>query len=306
MSFFFGEGKYNPSIEIVSLTEDTIEFYLSNVDLSFANALRRIIIAEVPTMAIDMVEIRANTSPLFDEFISHRLGLIPLVSTDINRFQYSLKCNCKEGCDQCLVQFVLKVKCTADEMNVTTEHITAVNKDCSVVPVVFKDQGPIVIAKLKKNQELDMRMVAKKGIGKEHAKWSPVSCVIMQQVPEIEFVDKSNFINKLSTHAKEDFVAACPTKVFKVDEKSGMIEVADPLKCTYCEECQLKIEELGGVPKNVIKIEPKKNKLLFKVESVGSLKPEKIVIDAFEMMKEKMLGIVTEIDSDPRLNVANR
>ena len=104
-------------------------------------------------------------------------------------------------------------------MNVTTEHITAVNKDCSVVPVVFKDQGPIVIAKLKKNQELDMRMVAKKGIGKEHAKWSPVSCVIMQQVPEIEFVDKSNFINKLSTHAKEDFVAACPTKVFKVDEK---------------------------------------------------------------------------------------
>ena len=94
--------------------------------------------------------------------------------------------------------------------------------------------------------------------------------------------------------------------MFKVDEKSGMIEVADPLKCTYCEECQLKIEELGGVPKNVIKIEPKKNKFLFKVESVGSLKPEKIVIDAFEMMKEKMLGIVTEIDSDPRLNVANR
>ena len=109
MSFFFGEGKYSPSVEIVSITDDTIEFYLSNADLSFANALRRVIIAEVPTMAIDMVEIRANTSPLFDEFISHRLGLIPLVSTDINQYQYSLKCNCKEGCDQCLVQFVLKV-----------------------------------------------------------------------------------------------------------------------------------------------------------------------------------------------------
>ena len=306
MSFFFGEGKYSPSVEIVSITDDTIEFYLSNADLSFANALRRVIIAEVPTMAIDMVEIRANTSPLFDEFISHRLVLIPLVSTDINQYQYSLKCNCKEGCDQCLVQFVLKVKCTAEEMNVTTEHITSVNKDCSVVPVVYKDQGPIVIAKLKKNQELDMRMVAKKGIGKEHAKWSPVSCVVMQQVPEIEFVDKSNFINKLSTKEKEDFVASCPTKVFKVDEKSGAIEVAKPLNCTYCEECQLKIEELGGVPKNVIKIEPKKNKFLFKVESVGSLKPETIVLEAFQMMKEKLLGIITEIDNDPRLNVANR
>ena len=69
-----------PEIRILELGRYILKFELLNTELSVANALRRIIIAEVPTMAIDLVQVRENTSVLNDEFIAHRIGLVPLVS----------------------------------------------------------------------------------------------------------------------------------------------------------------------------------------------------------------------------------
>lgn len=55
------------------------EFDLIHIDASIANTFRRILLAEVPSLAIETVYVQTNTSIIQDEVLSHRLGLIPLV-----------------------------------------------------------------------------------------------------------------------------------------------------------------------------------------------------------------------------------
>jgi DNA-directed RNA polymerase I and III subunit RPAC1 len=53
-------------------------FSLIGINAAVANAIRRILIAEVPTIAIENVYISNNTSVIQDEVLAQRLGLIPL------------------------------------------------------------------------------------------------------------------------------------------------------------------------------------------------------------------------------------
>lgn len=104
-----------------------------------ANAVRRMMIAEVPTLAIDSVEIFRNTTVLTDEFLAHRLGLIPLTSEHVAKFEYSRDCTCDEGCRDCQIEFSLDVTCTEKEISVTTADLRSAldEEGFRVVPVSF-------------------------------------------------------------------------------------------------------------------------------------------------------------------------
>ena len=103
-------------LERPSPEELILEF--NHVDVSFVNALRRILLSEIPTVAIETVYMWNNTSIIHDEVLAHRLGLIPIhmdprrlqsfeqaigtdeegVSTDRNTvvFRLSIVCDGKE------------------------------------------------------------------------------------------------------------------------------------------------------------------------------------------------------------------
>jgi hypothetical protein len=74
------------ALEVKHLTDDEVEFDLRGVDVSFANALRRIMLSEVPTMAIETVYIEENDGVVMDEVLAHRLGLVP-IAADPNDFE---------------------------------------------------------------------------------------------------------------------------------------------------------------------------------------------------------------------------
>lgn len=152
------------------------------------NSLRRVVMSEVPTMAIDLVEIEENTSVLADEFIAHRLGLIPLLSTTCDTILYSRDCDCEQYCENCSVKLTLHVKCTSDETMIVFARDLILDParggQTLGTPVITDPEGKgITIAKLSKDQEIKLDCIAKKGIAKEHAKWMATTAVGFEYDP---------------------------------------------------------------------------------------------------------------------------
>ncbi|MCL4381914.1 DNA-directed RNA polymerase subunit D [Candidatus Marsarchaeota archaeon] len=67
-------------VEVKEDSEKVYKFILEEVDSSFVNALRRAAINRVETFAMDKVMFYENTSVMFDEYIAHRIGLIPITT----------------------------------------------------------------------------------------------------------------------------------------------------------------------------------------------------------------------------------
>lgn len=145
-------------------------------------------LAEVPTIAIDVVEVEKNTSYLADEFICHRLGLIPLSSKGVEEVNYTRDCECEQYCEHCSVTLTLQAKCTSDDiMRVYARDlvVSEMRSNENVGTPVLSDpdhMGPI-ICKLRKGQEIKMKCIAKKGIAKEHAKWAPTAAIGFEYDP---------------------------------------------------------------------------------------------------------------------------
>jgi DNA-directed RNA polymerase II subunit RPB3 len=109
-------------------------------------------------MAIDLVEFESNGTVLHDEFIAHRLGLIPLKSSGCSeRFNYTKECTCVMSCPNCSVEYKLHVSADST-IDVTSADLKT--SEQQVLPVTVGDTG-VVIAKLGKGQELKLRAVAK-------------------------------------------------------------------------------------------------------------------------------------------------
>jgi len=67
-------------VSILKKHENRIEFSLSDASPYFANIIRRYSMMRVPVLAISKVEFYENTSAFWDEYIAHRLGLMPIIT----------------------------------------------------------------------------------------------------------------------------------------------------------------------------------------------------------------------------------
>lgn len=292
------EMSRNPVVKIDELAADSLNFQLDYVDTSMANAFRRVMISEVPTMAIEFVNIEINTSVVTDEFLAHRLGLVPLVSVSADRYHTTRDCPCRDGlCDNCSVKFRMHVKCNEHSCEVTSKDLHAITEHCDVVPVREesvedgREANHILLAKLRKGQEIKLEAIAKKSIGKDHAKWSPVAVCTYQFQPSIHI--HASALSEMTTQEKQSFVNSCPTKVYRYNDNDHTVEIAEPTKCMYCNECVDRAVELDQ--RHLVDVRPIDDRFLFSVETTGSLPPEDVFLTSVNVLRDKLSMLHSEI-----------
>lgn len=193
-----------PSVVITKNESCKLLLTVKNAPVAFPNALRRCILADVPTFAIEKVGVLENTvshpciwdlvkywtadwysfpvfpfpfpplkSVLPDELIAHRLCLCPLTSSEPGYYQDRNRCHCEGAtCSLCSVYMHIDITCHEGRRQVTSNDIESEDSTISPVRETPNDAG-VPITVLTKGQRFAVKMKAAKGTGREHAKWMP-------------------------------------------------------------------------------------------------------------------------------------
>lgn len=233
---------------------------IKDSDEVFANTIRRLIVEEVPTLAVEDLEIRDNGSALYDEMIGLRLGLTP-IKTDLGSYVLKEKCKCGgAGCAQCELKITLKA---TKKGYVYAEEAESADPKCTFV----YPKMPIV--KLLSKQKVDLTMTAILGKGKAHAKWSP-GLAYYRDEPVIK-------IGKVSD--AEKIAKSCPQEIFEVKGNKLEINKDKLYDCHLCQQC-VDLDKEISLEKN--------GNILFIIESWGQLSCKEMLNQSTEILLNKI------------------
>lgn len=279
------EKKRIMSVKILKKQDHKLELEWKNVDSIFLNTIRRIMISSIPTISIDKIELYENTCPMNDEFLAHRIGLIPIYcEKDVSSIIKQEDCDCKNGCLSCNFDFILEKENVNDELLgvYSSDLVPIFNPSTSfnVVSYPIFEQG-ILLCKLAKGQKVKLKATAMKGTGSDHSKWSPVSCVSFSSIPTIK-------IKNVDSDIIDDIVQNCPKNVFK--KKKDTLVIANNNNCISCMEC---------VYKSNNEIDVSHNDKLYRmvIESNGSIVPEEILKQSLSLWKSQLKDLQNEIQN---------
>jgi DNA-directed RNA polymerase subunit D len=244
-------------VTILNKSKNKLIFLIEGVTPSYINTIRRLIIAQVPTMAIEDVEFRQNDSILYDEMLALRLGLLPL-KTDLKSYSLPNECSCEgAGCAKCQLKLTLKAK---GPKTVYASEIKST--DPKVIPVYPETQ----IIKLLDSQKIELEAVAILGRGNKHMKWSPglasykgVPIIVAGKNANKEIVKKNNKIISIT---------------------GSKVNVTNYLK--YNTSLEQDLEENGFT------IDYSDTDYIFTLESWGQLKPMLIIEKAIEEYEKEL------------------
>ncbi|MFX1394115.1 MAG: DNA-directed RNA polymerase subunit D [Promethearchaeota archaeon] len=268
------------NLEVLEKNEHKLVFVISEISIEMANAIRRIILTEIPVFAIEEVIILKNDSPLYDEIVAHRLGMTPL-KTDLEHYNLPRDCECGGfGCPLCQVSLTCEIN------NDTNKPIVVYSGDLNsndpnIVPVHDK----IPILKIDKGSKIIIECYAILGIAKEHIRFSAVSNCFYRYYPVIDF-DES----KIKDREEKTLIAkSCPEKLYELSNNSLKLKNDYWKKCTLCNACE---KNSNGK----INVNTKDDTYIFLIESDGVLPFEVLIKKTFEIFNEKINEFVEKLE----------
>ncbi|KAI9821425.1 MAG: DNA-directed RNA polymerase core subunit rpc40 [Phylliscum demangeonii] len=305
-------------------------FSLIGLDASVANAFRRILIAEIPTLAIEFVYVWNNTSIIHDEVLAHRLGLVPLKGnkkgiTWLRWFKKSTDEDTEGSApsDYNTVVMKLNVECTVnpDAKRGETDptklyhhaHVYASDleyhpsgRQLELFPLPEGAIAPvnpnILLAKLRPGQKVVLEMHCIKGIGMDHAKFSPVATASYRLLPTIDI------IRPILGKDAEKFARCFPRGVIGVGsvsaEEAGRhgsgyeghegekkAVVRDTFKDTVSRECLRHAEFQGKV-----KLGRVRDHFIFSIESTGQFDSHELFVESIKVLKVKCQRLKRDLE----------
>jgi len=177
-----------------------LEFGLKGASVPFSNLVRRYMVGRLPVFAIDRVTFYENSGSLFDEYIAHRLGGVPLVSDS--------------GKADDEIVFTLEAEGPS-----TVYSRQLKSSDAKVKASI--DNIPLL--KLLEGQNIRLEAKARRGIGREHAKFQP-------GIIAYEVLSPNEFKFKLES--------------FTQIEPRDMLSKTADLIVSHCEEMEEKLSEI--------------------------------------------------------------
>ncbi|XP_047537029.1 DNA-directed RNA polymerases I and III subunit RPAC1 [Vanessa atalanta] len=298
----FKKFSKNFRIVIVRMDSSEMEFDLIGIQPAFSNAFRRLMLSEVPSMAIEKVMIKNNTSIIQDEVLAHRLGLIPL-KADPRLFEYRPE-DATEGTEFDTLEFSLKIKCTMNKSqpkdSFRTEDLyenhsvyssaikwqpignqASVHKEADIGPV----HSDILISKMRPGHELDLHLIAVKGIGKDHAKFSPVATASYRLLPEITLTREVN-------GNEATLLQSCFSPGVIGLDTDGKAYVRN----ARYDSCSRNVYRYDAI-KDAVILSRIRDHFIFNVESVGAMTPNVIFVEAVKILRDKCKSLLDELNS---------
>ena len=303
-------------------------FSLVGVDASIANAFRRILLAEVPTLAIEKVYVQNNTSVIADEVLAHRLGLVPLKGDieGLKRLRPYIEAapdavERRELTEENTIVLSLQVKCERNpnaDKNATEPEEKYLNSSVYSKHFVWTAQGSqeqtfkndppgpvspsILIAKLRPGQEIDLTMHCHLGLGSDHAKFSPVATATYRLLPSITITqpilgpDAQKFqqcfppgVIALERVTPSDAISDNPAYHNREGDEKAVVK--DPMRDTVSREC-LRHDEFKGK----VKLGRVQDHFIFNVESTGQFPSDVLFLESVRILKKKAQMLLKALD----------